>query len=249
MKGVYKMVKRHESQKIVMTVSNRDFHEFFRECMGIISTFNMVHLDIEDFLADELSADDLFTTLDEMVIKSTLIREVSYGCVSVDYVANKYLSETISTLDFILKMIHEKFVDIGLFLRKGDAEIVDRYIKQVIGGLSFFLITDFGVLATYKQILEGKKDYDIDEIFELYSAKSGKTIEENCKYLEEIFRTYRIRFDFFDEHPELEEDFEEAAGSWYNLVKPEMLTVPMVQDVISGKIKIEDLISEMEVKE
>lgn len=241
------MIKKHESSNVIMRVTNEALYAFFTDAMTVESRLVFVHRVLSSFLNGESDEEDVFDCLDELRLPTNNITTVASCHPSTVLEYSKYLKRTSDVLSLFSQNV-AMIVEKGIYPSEGDVQILEKEIVSIIGGLTYFLVSDFGIADTLQQIKNGE-DYDIDEIYDSYLKANGLSAEEVGEGLTEDYAKYRLHFDFFDEYPELEGAFETAAGPGYNLIPEGVLNLDIVNKIISGDLTVEDVLEQVAAEE
>ena len=235
------MIVKHNSDKVISDVSIEIFTSFFKDSVSVINKLVSLHGMLVDFNNGIVSDDDMFDELDDLSIKINSIQLVSECRTSVVNSNNRYLINTVSTLERFLENVRG-LVDLGRYPDAKDAEILAEQVHYVIGGLAYFMIYDFGIDQFLFKIADGVKSPDVDEVFVAYCKGFGVNPINFGKDLVEIHKAHKFKLDVFDECPELEEPFEKIMGPDYNIVPEGMLDIGLVKNVISGELALHELL-------
>lgn len=232
------MIKKHEVDCTMANVTRSLCHDFFIEAVSVISQLASVDEELTALIDDGVDPYDVYDALEELELGiSSSVMFASY-MPSEDLALNKYLRRTVSNLQALKENI-EQLVITGRAPDAEDARILHNELFATVGGLAYFLLTDFGVLETSLQIKLNQGDYNIDEIVDSYLKATNLSADVFCTQMCDYATTYKYHLDLFDEYPELEEKFESLLGPDYYNIPEDVLTKEIVQDVIDGVLTVD----------
>ena len=107
-----------------------------------------------------------------------------------------------------------------------DLTILYNYGRDVLKNLLFIVYFEFDMGSVNYEEKDGR--YYIDEIYDKYCKQYGLDPEEHTKTIEDLKSVYKIKLNFFDEYPTLEEPFETMMGP--------KITLDIVKKVITGEM-------------
>lgn len=240
------MIKKHERNSAIVSISNEKFDAFFSEAIATIYALDPLYKDLCSFQEGTVEDEEIYDNLEDLSLKVNNILVISECFPSVIPANSKYLKKTAFALEQLIENVR-LIVDSGAYPDNQEVLILKDEIYTVIGGLAYFLLNDFSILEMLDGIAEKQSSVDIDEIFASYVKSTGaNALELGCK-LSEFHRNYKFRLDLFDEYPEYEQSFEKLMGPDYNLIPDGVLTIEMVRSVIDGEISSVELIEKLNV--
>jgi hypothetical protein len=200
------MVKKHERSNLVAVINDESLLKFFGDTVNVISKLDSLYKKLSAFEDGDLDDSEMYDELDDFQIKVDSINLLAGVFPSTEDTLNKYFKRTNSILIMFQENVYS-ITDKGIYPTIGEAGILKNEIFDIIGGLSYFLVYDFGIAKTVREALT-VGDYDIDEIFDSYLKSTNSKVEDFGNYILRKFDAYKFHLDFFDEYPELEEEFE-----------------------------------------
>lgn len=238
------MVKKHEKFSVVYDVPTEKYLEFFTDSTKVINA--LVELDeiFDEFIEGNSDVDDVFDALDELVLSCNSIYFVAASFSSVNESRNKYLRNTSEVLEVFNDNVTQ-ITSVGRYPTEADIEILKKELYEVVGGLTYFLMYDYEIFDTLAEIEAGEVNYTIDEVFDGYLKVNCLSVQEFTNVFVEYFKKYKFKLEIFDEHPELEEEFEKIVGPDYNLIPEGTLTIEVVQQIIAGTLSIENFLASL----
>lgn len=232
------MIIKHEVDCTIANVTRSLCRDFFVEAVSVISQLVMADEEIAALLDENIDPYDVYDVLEELELSISSSVMFSSCMPSKDLALNKYLRRTVHNLQTLKDNI-EQLVITGRAPDVEDARILHNELFVTVGGLAYFVLTDFAVFDTSLQLKLKKDDYDIDEIVDSYLKATNLSVENFCTQMCDYATAYKYRLDLFDECPELEEKFESLLGPDYYNIPEDVLTKEIVQNVIDGTLSVD----------
>lgn len=231
------MVKQHEINSIIARFKVEDLETFLAE--GINAILKCRHLidEISNYRGGEMDEDELLDVLDEFHLESMMLSKCSSGFFSVNRGVNHYLRKTVRSLDRLVRKI-TTVTESGCYPTDNELDIMLSEANAVVAGLSYILVFEFEMKETLATVGENTVE---DEVVFNYRRKTSKTAESVVKSLIEISEKYKIKLEFFDSYPDLEEPFEAFMGPYLSSINPEHLTIELVTQLLAGEITAEEM--------
>ena len=233
------MVKKHESSIVIEEIPVDLFITFYNDAIRAISRLDTLYKQLTEFETEDIDEDELYDILDDFSIRISTVCQILHLAPSTDLSMNKYLLNTAESLEQLIENINN-VVENGVYPSVGDVGILKREIYEVIGGLSYYTVVDFNVPEVL-QSATNNETVSVDEVLDAYIKQNSLDLTDFCKRLLKYYKEYRLKLEFFDEHPELEHEFELTVGPTYNVIPDGVLTVDLVQKVIDGEVSVSDL--------
>lgn len=235
------MIKKHEIDCTMARVTRNMCRDFFVEAVSVISQLVAADEELVALLDEDIDPYDVYDALEELELSISSSVTFSSYMPSKDLALNKYLRRTIDNLQ-ALKDNVEQLVITGRAPDAEDARILHNELFVTVGGLAYFLLTDFGIFETSVQVRVNPDDYNIDEIVDSYLKATNLNVGDFCTQMCDYAAAYKYHLDLFDEYPELEEKFESLLGPDYYNIPEDVLTKEIVQDVIDGNLPVDDFV-------
>lgn len=230
------MVQQHEINSIIARFKVDDLVEFMSESIDAIRRCRHLLDEISNYQNGDLDEDELLDELDSFQLSTTLIARCSSGFFSVNAGINHYLRKTVSSISSLVYLIN-MITESGCY--PTDAEI-DKMITKatdVVAGLSYILVYEFKMDET----IATEDDPVEDEVVFSYRRRLNKGAIEVVKPIVETALKFKIKLEFFDAYPDLEEPFEAFMGPYISSIDQEKLSLELVNQLVSGEITADEL--------
>lgn len=249
------IVKEHEANTTLGTIEPEDLLKFLNQCISVVKGLQSYEEEVKEILKSyeeqvantlaqsalpldsALSDDDIDELLE--IMESAEIQ--NYDAISLFY-ASFYstwdsLNVHVRTTVFLIKEFNKlvnKHADAWICPSLEDLKTTINYATTIIKNLLFIAYYEFDMGSVNVQEADGR--FYIDEIYDKYCKHYGLDPEECTKIIGDLKSIYKIKLSIFDEHPELEEPFEELMGPNLINVDDDKITLEIVKDVIEGKL-------------
>lgn len=241
------MVKEHVTGKTIVNISNDAVIQFFSLMVKDFRNLKSLYNDLESFEQGQLDDDEILETID-----ATLFVSVSkfVSLAKLRICANESLNiyfgrvaNTFADLDECRK----KIADTYCAPDKEEASQLKDLTYKVLAGFCFIIGNEFGCFDTVTSSQDGEPVID-EVVYHHYSkfAIAKEQRYEMCvtfaKEINDAAAIFKIKLDVFDEAPEKEEMFLRIVGPDIGAIDETLLTMQMVDDVIEGKLNVDQLL-------
>ena len=122
------------------------------------------------------------------------------------------------------------------------AEKLNESAYEMAGFCLYFLKFEFGI-AQLSDELETKElsECAVNAIMDKYCDLQQIPLETEVTTIMEASKIFKAALPLFDDYPDLEEPFSKIMGPYISDIDYDSITIEMVQNVIEGKIKPEDV--------
>ncbi|NBH96626.1 hypothetical protein D7Y41_02775 [Anaerotruncus sp. 1XD22-93] len=133
-----------------------------------------------------------------------------------------------------------KVVSVFNGLSTEEADIINGLAYAVASNAAYVLRHEFCLdefIESYHNAGNNLEEAVIDVAFQQFCNEAGLGAVETASSVLECSSIYKPALPVFDEHPELEEEFEKIVGANLADVDPESLTIDVVLKVLNGTIQ------------
>ena len=188
---------------------------------------------LEAMLSDD-EIDELLEVIESAEIQNFDAIVLFYNhCYSTWDSLNAYIKNTLVTIKEFNSIV-QKYSNSWTCPSMRDLTILYNYGRDVLKNLLFIVYFEFDMGSVNYEEKDGR--YYIDEIYDKYCKQYGLDPEEHTKTIEDLKSVYKIKLNFFDEYPTLEEPFETMMGPNIINIDESKITLDIVKKVITGEM-------------
>lgn len=237
------MLIKHETQTTVYAMRNDELLQCFMEAWSMTQQLMEIDRAFKQYEDEEIDDEELFDVLEDSGYFSYSTFGTFCDCVvSKSHVTVKYLLRVHVRLKNLVKNLR-LIMDYECPPTKEECSVVRDELYDVIGGLLYFLVTEFKLTDVLADVLAQKEDLAVDEIYSMYCATTVSDPADFAHQVYELSQEYKYHLDFFDDYPEKEEAFEAVMGPYIVGIDEGCLTLELVDGVIAGTITPGELLS------
>ena len=239
------IMKEHPVNLSIGRLGADDLLKFLNQSVAIITSMGNVDSEfktvlenvkdsnsLEEGLTDD-QIDELLELIEDSIIRDYDGIKVFYEhCYSTWEALNSYIRTTLFTIE-AFNEISNKIVSSWTCPTIKEFKTLHNYCISIVTNLIFIIYFEFDMDSVNSE--ENGRFY-IDEIYDKYCKQYGFDPETCTQNMSELKGIYKIRLDFFDEYPELEEPFETIMGPNLANTDEGKLTIGLVKQVLSGEI-------------
>lgn len=242
------MILKHESRNTIKNLTFEEILAFYSELEGsLIQISNVLSVVNSVGQPDGLDAWDALDELECVVDSEPGTQAIASAAAvmePVNTVVARYLYNLVDPLQSWWSNL-KAIVDSGCTLDETWINKIKESSTHLISIISYLIVSDFQLIGSLKVAAEGTEQFD--EIFETHCSKRNVNPVSIATSIYELYKTYQVKFKWFEEYPELEEQFIDIMGPYYEGLQEDMLTLELVKSVISGEITPESLFASMEL--
>lgn len=240
------IVKEHQANFSIGHLTVDDLLSFLNQSISAIKQMATFDTEMEEIAEGIDSANSLEACLtddqiDEMLelIEDSIIRDYDairlfYNhCYSTWESLNSYIRTTLFTIEEF-NNVAKKVVDGWTCPTLKEFKTLRNYAVSILTNLIFIVYFEFDMDSVNQEESDGR--FYIDEIYDKYCKQYDFNPEKYSHHLSELKSIYKIKLNFFDEYPELEEPFESIMGPNLANIDESLLTIDLVKQVLSGEI-------------
>lgn len=245
------VVKEHQANYTIGNLEPEDLFNFLNQSISIVKGLQSFDEEIGDYLKEisensetnALAKPDLETVLtdddiDELleIIEAAEIQNFDaiikfYNhCYSTWDSLNAYIKNTLVIIKEF-NVIVTKYSSSWTCPSFRDLNTLSTYGKDIIKNLLFIVYFEFDMESVNCQ--EKDERFYIDEIYDKFCKHYGLNPEEYTKSINDLRSIYKIKLNFFDEYPELEEPFEAMMGPNIINIDEDKITLDIVKQVLN----------------
>lgn len=249
------MIKDHVICDTVVSLDSYVLIDFFSKLMQDYSLLKEIYTNVQQYSNKEMDDDDIEDFFLDVHFESiSSFRKLArlYIC---DYQpVNIYFLRTSHYFESLVELctnISNRYYSPN---ESETEEILDLTYKT-LAGVCFLLGTDYHCYDTVKASIDGREvDYDkiVYEHFSKFSLVTEDRLKMCLDFAKDVFDTskeFKIKFDVFDACPEKEAQFTELLGPDIGAIDETQLTIALVDDLLSGKISVEELLEKCSYSE
>ncbi len=248
------VVKEHQANYTIGNLESEDLFNFLNQSISIVKGLQSFDEEIGDYLKEisensetnALAKPDLETVLTDDDIDELLEIIEAAEIQNFDAIV-KFYNHCYSTWDSLNAYIKNTLViikEFNVIVTKyssswtcpsfRDLNTLSTYGKDIIKNLLFIVYFEFDMESVNCQ--EKDERFYIDEIYDKFCKHYGLNPEEYTKSINDLRSIYKIKLNFFDEYPELEEPFEAMMGPNIINIDEDKITLDIVKQVLKGDI-------------
>lgn len=249
------MIVKHNCNEITSCQTLETLTNMVDEVYSMINDLVGVVKSLNRFIDDKIDDDDLLDILEEAQISSyanfnkfaldsssnisSLNRSVRTMIDVKVYDANGDVEKEVPGLISTFNKEISQIVYSGAAPSISEIEKMRTFLSKMIGALAYFLKFEFNLDKSIET--SETDDMIVDAVISEYCDRIDESVLDWCNTIMEVLKVYRPRLEVFDEHPELEEQFDVIMGPYLTDGMSEDLTLDIVNDVIAGKISPQDV--------
>lgn len=244
------MVRRkHEYNKVIQKFTTEDIHQYLSEAMSLVDNMLSIVCFSQKFLEGSIDDFEYFDSIDELgTLNTSTLDAVAFSRATQNEIVAKYLKETISIKDRLYNNISVVRKS-GCFFDEEEASKIEAAARNVITGVIYTIVFDFNVFEFAQAVDAGEAEPVIDESFYMYCNSKGRQPEDLANACLDIFNSFRLKLTWFENFPELEDEFYIVMGPNVIAVQDMELNEVDVRAVVNGELTPEDLLAKYNAEE
>lgn len=247
------VVKEHKANYTLGKLEPEILLKFLDQCISIVNglqsyeeeigellkdvsdreDITLAKVDLESILSDD-EIDELLETLESSEIQNFDALSAFYSNFYSTWDSlNVHVRNTIYIISEFNNLVR-RYAESWTCPSMSDLKTTLLHCNTIIKNLLFIAYFEFDMNSVNVKENDGR--FYIDEIYDKYCKHYNLNPEEHTKTINDLRAIYKIKLSIFEEHPELEEPFEELMGPNMVNIDEDKLTLQIVKDVINGKI-------------
>ena len=247
------MVKKHEYNTLIKSFSAEELIELYGETRRLLANCVEIVHGVSALRDGEIDDVDLMDLLEDNPISVNLLKDyMKYSCSNsaavnralIDHFEEVYKDESGTTYSRFgeLQTLMQKIVTDCSGVTDTQAEKLNESAFEMAGFCLYFLKFEFDI-AQLSDDLETKTlgECIVNAITDKYCDLQQIPLETEVTTIMEASKIFKAALPLFDDYPDLEEPFSKIMGPYISDLDYDSITIEMVQSVIEGKIKPEDV--------
>lgn len=247
------MIKKHEYNTLLKSFSVEQLIELYDETRKLLAGCVQIVHGVFDMGKGEIDDIDLMDLLEDNPISIKLLKEYSHYSCSQSAAINRALNDhfeeiykdangnLLSRFSTLHDLMQQIVMDCS-GVSDTQADKLNTSAYEMAGFCLYFLKFEFGIAQLAEELETNSiSECTVNAIMDKYCDLHQIPLETEVATIMEASKIFKPSLPLFDDYPELEEPFSKIMGPYISDIDYDAITIEMVQDVMEGKVKPEDV--------